>query len=86
MFMVRSHEGALPVDENLRYSIEIGTDLNHLEEVVARIQDLSTARAVYDLTVAHRPEKFVALCHAARVLRRSDEPRNKPQHRPVTRG
>ncbi len=42
------------------------------EEVVARVSELSTAYAVYDLTVAQRPGKLVMLCQKARVLKRSD--------------
>jgi hypothetical protein len=40
--------------------------------VVARLEDLMTACAVFALTVAHRPEKFVLLSQGARILRRSD--------------
>ncbi len=58
--------------ENLRYHVEVLRDENHLEEVVARVSDLATARAVYDLTVVQHPLKLVMLCQRARVLRRSD--------------
>jgi len=58
--------------ENLRYSVEIGRDDQHLEEVVARVEDLTTAWAIFDLTIARRPEKLVLLCQSARILRRSD--------------
>lgn len=58
--------------ENLRYHVEVLRDPDHLEEVVARLSDLSTARAVYDLTVVQHPLKLVMLCQKGRILRRSD--------------
>jgi hypothetical protein len=60
--------------ENLRYSVEVLANPDRIEEVVARVSDLTTARAVFDLTVAQRPDKLVMLCQKARVLRRSDRP------------
>lgn len=58
--------------ENLRYHVEVLANQDRIEEVVARVSDLTTARAVFDLTVTQRPEKLVMLCQGARVLRRSD--------------
>ena len=58
--------------ENLRYSVQVLTAPDRIEEVVARVSELSTAYAVFDLTVAQRPEKIVMVCQKARVLRRSD--------------
>jgi len=59
--------------ENLRYSIEVlPPDERSVEAVVARLEDLMVARAVFDLTVTQRPDKLVMLCQNARVLRRSD--------------
>jgi hypothetical protein len=58
--------------ENLRYHVEVLATADRIEEVVARVSDLTTARAVLDLTVSQRPEKLVMLCQGARVLRRSD--------------
>ena len=58
--------------ENLRYHVEVFAAPDRIEEVVARVSELSTAYAVYDLTVAQRPGKLVMLCQKARVLRRSD--------------
>jgi hypothetical protein len=60
--------------ENLRYHVEVLATPDRIEEVVARVSDLTTARAVFDLTVAQRPDKLVMLCQKARVLRRSDRP------------
>ena len=45
---------------------------DRLEEVVARVSELSAAYAVFDLTVAQRQGKLVMLCQKARVIRRSD--------------
>jgi hypothetical protein len=58
--------------ENLRYHVEVLAMPDRIEEVVARMSDLTTARAVFDLTVAQRPEKLVMLCQGSRILRRSD--------------
>ena len=58
--------------ENLRYHVEVLATPDRIEEVVARVNDLTTARAVFDLTVSQRPEKLVMLCQGGRVLRRSD--------------
>jgi hypothetical protein len=58
--------------ENLRYHVEVLAMPDRIEEVVARMSDLTTARAVFDLTVAQRPEKLVMLCRGSRILRRSD--------------
>jgi hypothetical protein len=79
MFTVRSFlvKGPLPSTygswiENLRYHVEVLTTPEQIEEVVARVSDLATAHAVFDLTVAQRPGKLVMLCQKARVLKRSD--------------
>jgi hypothetical protein len=48
---------------------------NQLEEVVARMSDLTMARASYDLAVAQWPLKLVMLCQGGRILRRSDRAR-----------
>ena len=58
--------------ENLRYHVELMRDEHQIEEVVARVSDLTMARAVYDLTVAQHPLKLVMLCQKGRILRRSD--------------
>ena len=58
--------------ENLRYHVEVLATPERIEEVVARVSELSTAHAVFDLTVSQRPGKLVMLCQKARVLRRSD--------------
>ena len=60
--------------ENLRYHVEVLATPDRIEEVVARVSELSVAYAVYDLTVTQRPEKLVMLCQKARVLKRSDRP------------
>jgi hypothetical protein len=69
MTMLDPHGGWI---ENLRYHVEVLANQDRIEEVVARMSDLTTARAVFDLTVSQRPEKLVMLCQGARVLRRSD--------------
>jgi hypothetical protein len=75
MFMLRSmstpnlHGGWV---ENLRYSVQVFTNADSIEEVVARVSELVAAQAVFDLTVSQRPGKVVMLCQKARVLRRSD--------------
>jgi hypothetical protein len=46
-----------------------------LEEVVARMSDLTMARASYDLAVVRWPLKLVMLCQGGRILRRSDRAR-----------
>lgn len=58
--------------ENLRYHVEVLATPDQIEEVVARVSELATAHAVFDLTVTQRPGKIVMLCQKARVLRRSD--------------
>jgi hypothetical protein len=59
--------------ENLRYSVEVfAADESRLEEVVARVGDLTVAQAAYDAAVPRYPGKLVMLCSKARVLRRSD--------------
>jgi hypothetical protein len=58
--------------ENLRYTVQVLASPDRIEEVVARVSELSTAHAVFDLTVSQRPGKLVMLCQKARVLRRSD--------------
>lgn len=60
--------------ENLRYHVEVLATLDRIEEVVARMSELATAHAVFELTVSQRPRKLVMLCQKARVLRRSDRP------------
>jgi hypothetical protein len=61
--------------ENLRFSVELCRTENQLEEVVARMSDLTMARASYDLAVAQWPLKLVMLCQGGRILRRSDRAR-----------
>jgi hypothetical protein len=58
--------------ENLRFSVELYRDENHLEEVAARLRDLTMARVAFDLAVAQWPLKLVMLCQGGRILRRSD--------------
>lgn len=58
--------------ENLRYSVQVLSSPDRIEEVVARVSELTTAHAVFDLTVTQRPGKLVMLCQKARVIRRSD--------------
>jgi hypothetical protein len=48
---------------------------SNLEEVVARMSDLTMAQASYDLAVVQWPLKLVMLCQGGRILRRSDRSR-----------
>jgi hypothetical protein len=41
--------------ENLRFSVELLRDESHLQEVVARMRDLTMARVAYDLAVVQWP-------------------------------
>jgi hypothetical protein len=61
--------------ENLRFSVELVRDESNLEEVVARMRDLTMARAAYDLAVVQWPLKLIFLCQGGRILRRSDRPK-----------
>jgi len=63
-----------PWIENLRYHIEIKADPYRTEEVIARMSDLTMARAMFDLAVVQFPGKLIMLCQKARILRRSDHP------------
>ena len=44
-----------------------------LVEVLARVNDLDMARAVYAVACEKHPEKFIVLALKAQILRRSDE-------------
>ena len=61
--------------ENLRFSVELCRNETNLEEVVARMRDLTMARAAYDLAVVQWPLKLIFLCQGGRILRRSDRAR-----------
>jgi hypothetical protein len=61
-----------PWIENLRYSVQVLASPDRIEEVVARVSELASAHAVFDVTVSRRSGKLVMLCQKARVLRRSD--------------
>ena len=67
-----SHGGWI---ENLRFSVELCRNETSLEEVVARMSNLTMARAAYDLAVVQWPLKLVKLCQGGRILRRSDRPK-----------
>jgi hypothetical protein len=67
--MPNSHGGWI---ENLRYHVDVLRDPDHIEEVIARVSDLTMARAMFDLAVVPFPGKLIMLCQKARVLRRSD--------------
>ena len=60
--------------EQLTYSVEV-FDRPHgsLVEVLARVNDLDMARAVYEVACRNHPEKFIVLALKAQILRRSDE-------------
>jgi hypothetical protein len=58
--------------ENLRFSVELCRNETNLEEVVARMSDLTMARAAHDLAAVQWPLKLVKLCQSGRILRRSD--------------
>jgi hypothetical protein len=44
------------------------------DEVIARVSDLTMARAMFDLAVVQFPGKLIMLCQKGRILRRSDRP------------
>ena len=60
--------------ENLRYDIFVNRDYGHIEQRVARLEDLTAAKAVFDLTIVKHPGKLITLQQKARILKRSDEP------------
>jgi hypothetical protein len=65
-----------------KYSIElfrIGGEGAGLEEVLARNDNLATARAIYRSNVLFRLGRLIMLCDEARVLARSDRPETMPQ-------
>ena len=47
---------------NLRYHIEVNADPYRTEEVIARMSDLTMARAMFDLAVVQFPGKLIMLC------------------------
>src|SRR5262249_25100062 len=55
-------------------TFEVLRDEDHIEEVIARISNLTIARAMFDLAVVEYPGKLIMLCQKGRVLRRSDGP------------
>jgi len=64
-----------------RYSIElfkIGGQGAGIETILARHDQLETARTLYRLKIAQHPGRLVMLCERARVLARSDRPETMP--------
>ena len=61
-----------PWIENLRFSVQLCQDAYKIEEVIARMRDLTMARDAYSQAVARWPDKLVMLCQGGRILRRSD--------------
>jgi len=64
-----------------RYSIElfkIGGEGAGTETILARHDQLETARTLYRLKVAQHPGRLIMLCERARVIARSDRPEAMP--------
>jgi hypothetical protein len=53
---------------------QLKPDPDHTDEVIARMSDLTIARAMFDLAIVQYPGKLIMLCQKARILRRSDRP------------
>jgi len=60
--------------ENLRFSVALYHNETNLDEMVARMRDLTMARTAYDLAVVRWPLRLVKLCQGGRIMRRSDRP------------
>jgi hypothetical protein len=64
-----------------KYSIELcsecGPDAG-IEGVITNEEDLTKARALYRLAIAHNPDRVILLCDRARILARSDRPDTMP--------
>jgi hypothetical protein len=65
-----------PTVENLRYSIDVYDANGNLIEVLGRLADLEPARAAFKACCAKDPDKHIFLRQGARVIRRSDEPKD----------
>jgi len=50
-----------------------------IERVLARHENLHTARAPYKAGVSDNPGQLIMLCDRARVLARSDRPETMPE-------
>ncbi len=65
-----------------KYSIELtregGFDTG-IECIMARRDDLTTARALFRTAAFTYPQRVVLLCDMARVLARSDRPDTRPR-------
>lgn len=63
-----------PWIENLRFSVELYADRDpyKLEEVIARMSDLTMARNAYAAAMARWPDQLFMLCEGGRILKRSD--------------
>ena len=60
-----------------KYSIQlfkIGGERAGIETILARHDQLKTARTLYQLKVAQHPGRLIVLCEGASVLARSDRP------------
>jgi hypothetical protein len=65
MFSGCSHVDAPPersVDREPALHVEVLRDENHIEEVIARISNLTIARAMFDLAVVEYAGKLIMLC------------------------
>ena len=61
-----------------RYSIELfklAGEGAGIEEILDRHADLAIARSIYRTRVGEYPGRLILLCHHARVLARSDQPK-----------
>ena len=64
-----------------KYSIELcceGGPEAGIEGVITSEDDLTKARALYRLAIAHNPDRVILLCDRARILARSDRPETMP--------
>jgi hypothetical protein len=64
-----------------KYSIELfreGGEGAGVDQVLARYENLTIARAFFKATIKERPDRLIMLCDRARVLARSDRSETMP--------
>jgi hypothetical protein len=62
--------------EYLRYSLDVFDEGGNLLEILGRVADLPVAHAAFEAAVAKYPNKLIHIRDRARVIRRSDRPRD----------